>query len=223
MAIFDNEALEYDKWYSTKLGALVDEVETALSFKLIEPQKDMKILDFGCGTGNYSIKLAESGCLVTGMDISKKMLDIAEKKAEKSDLNIKFVYSESLKLPFKEETFDAALSIVTFDFIENSNNYFDEIFRVVKSGGRIVIGVINKDSSWGKLYQSEYFQNDSVFKYAHFFGKEDLKNIKKENLVEMGESLFFPPDTKEEELSIELERKLSNKNEGGFICGLWIK
>jgi len=46
----------------------------------------MNVLDVGCGTGNFSIKLAKLGCNVTGIDISDNMLNIARKRQVKKIL-----------------------------------------------------------------------------------------------------------------------------------------
>ena len=63
MAVFDKKADDYDRWYESKLGKFVDKVETELAFSLLNPFPN-EILDMGCGTGNFSIKLAEKGCKV---------------------------------------------------------------------------------------------------------------------------------------------------------------
>ncbi|MGB4131105.1 MAG: methyltransferase domain-containing protein, partial [Tepidanaerobacteraceae bacterium] len=68
MSIFDPEAKTYDIWYDTKMGAFADMVQTKLAFELFEPKKGMHVLDVGCGTGNFSIKLAKMGLKVTGID-----------------------------------------------------------------------------------------------------------------------------------------------------------
>ncbi|NJO92077.1 MAG: methyltransferase domain-containing protein [Chloroflexia bacterium] len=72
MIIFDKEATSYDGWYQTEKGKLIDEVETSLAIELLQPKRGMKVLDVGCGTGNYSIKLAKAGCNVTAIDVSQK-------------------------------------------------------------------------------------------------------------------------------------------------------
>ena len=81
MAVFDAIADSYDRWYEDSKGSFIDKVETDLAFKLFKVEKGMTY-DIGCGTGNFSIKLAEMGCKVTGIDISDKMLDIAQKGRE---------------------------------------------------------------------------------------------------------------------------------------------
>lgn len=52
------------------------------------------ILDLGCGTGNHSIRLAERGYEVTGVDRSQEMLDIAVQKSHKIGLKCNFIHSD---------------------------------------------------------------------------------------------------------------------------------
>lgn len=67
MQIFDGRAAGYDKWYQTKIGAFIDEVETDLAFSMFEVGEGEKILDAGAGTGNFSIKLAKKGAVIIGL------------------------------------------------------------------------------------------------------------------------------------------------------------
>ncbi|MDD2518149.1 MAG: methyltransferase domain-containing protein, partial [Synergistales bacterium] len=81
MAVFDDQAKKYDQWYMTSLGRHVDETETRCALELLRPGPGMKVLDVGCGTGNFSIKLVRLGCDVLGIDISREMLAVAGEKA----------------------------------------------------------------------------------------------------------------------------------------------
>lgn len=223
MAVFDKAAKEYDSWYETKLGSFVDKVETALAFDMIKLHPGMKILDVGCGTGNFSIKLARKGCKVIGIDISEEMLDIARKKAKQKGLDIEFHNMDIYNLSFQDNSFDAAFSMAAFEFIDRPLTALDEMLRVVKDKGQVLIGTISGDSKWGELYQSEPIKSNSVFKYAHFKTLENLRKLKPEKLAGSGQCLFIPPDAAEDQITMEQEQLLSVKEKGGYICALWKK
>ena len=223
MAIFDQEASEYDTWYQSNLGKFVDQVETELAFSLFKPEGEMKILDVGCGTGNFSIKLAEMGCKVIGIDKSEKMLEEAKRKAEMKGLNIEFLNMDVYDIELSDESFDGVFSMAAFEFIKRPKKAYDEMYRVLKKGGYLLIGTINRDSKWGELYMSEPFQENSVFKYADFKSMDDMESWDSENIVTSGEALFLPPNTEEENVSLELDKEFSASGRGGFICMLWKK
>jgi SAM-dependent methyltransferase len=55
---FDDQAAAYDRWFSTPLGRLVDKVEKQAIFSLAPEVQGRRILEIGCGTGNFSLALA---------------------------------------------------------------------------------------------------------------------------------------------------------------------
>jgi len=222
LEIFDTEALNYDEWYKSKKGSFIDKIETDCAFGLFKTKEGMKVLDVGCGTGNFSLKLAKRGCKVVGIDVSNAMLEIAKKKAEMENLNIKFLKMDAHNLDFEDESFDGVFSIATVEFIEDFQKAIDEMFRVVKKGGQILIGTINKDSKWGRFYKSRSFSN-SVFKYATFKGIEDLRNVHSNELVKIKECLFIPPNLDDEQFNSQNEERYFKAEMGGFICALWVK
>lgn len=223
MAVFDKIADSYDSWYLTKMGGFVDKVESELAFSMFDIYPGMKVLDVGCGTGNFSIKLAQQGCKVVGIDISDEMLDIARNKAEDLGLDIQFYNMDVYQLQFEDGGFDGAFSMAAFEFIDKPRAALDEMMRVVKEKGQVFIGTISGDSKWGELYKSEPIKSNSVFKYACFKTLEDLKQLYPEKLIKSGQCLFISPDMKEEEISMEKEEQLSKTEKGGYICALWEK
>ncbi|MFA5576339.1 MAG: methyltransferase domain-containing protein [Tissierellaceae bacterium] len=223
MEIFDNEANTYDSWYESKLGSFVDTVETELAFTLFKPQEGMKILDVGCGTGNFSIKLAEMGCQVVGIDISEKMLAEARKKIEGRNLDIKFYNMDVYNIDFQDGYFDGVFSMAAFEFIDRPQEAYDEMYRVLKEQGHLLIGTINLDSRWGQLYLSKSFQENTIFRYAKFKTMSDLQSLNVNEIMNSGQCLFISPNAKDEEIGMEVERSLSKSEKGGFICVLWKK
>ena len=224
MAIFDKEAKMYDDWYKTKLGNFVDKVETKCVFDLFKVRKGMKVLDVGCGTGNFSIKLAKMGCEVIGIDISEEMLKVAKDKAKKEGLNIKFYNMDVYDMKFEDNCFDGVISVTAFEFLKDPDKAIEEMFRVLKPKGYLLIGTINKDSEWGELYLSKEFQENTVFKYADFKTLEDMKAYKQNYLVDIKECLFISPNISEEDILMDKEIEMAQKGKrGGFICALWRK
>lgn len=223
MAKFDDSAKAYDEWYNSKLGKFVDKVEDDCAFGLFTVKKGMTVLDIGCGTGNYSIKLAKMGYKVIGIDVSDEMLNIAKEKAKDKGLDIGFYKKDVLNLDFEDEQFDAVFSMAALEFIPETKKAIDNIFKVVKKGGKILIGTINRESKWGELYLSKEFQENSVFKYAKLKTTEELKQLKSENLVNIKECLYIPPNVNEDDISLEKELELSKSERGGFVCTLWEK
>lgn len=223
MADFDQKAPEYDNWYETPMGALVDELETACAFSLFQAQENDLVLDAGCGTGNFSMKLARKGYRVRGIDISEPMLALAREKAEASSYDVSFEKMDLYHLTYSDETFDAVFSMAAFEFIEHPEQVLEEFFRVTKPGGHVLVGTITADSSWGEQYQKQMVRPDSVFHHAHFKTAEEMTALYPQWLVASDACVFFPPDTPNEELSHDLEKAWSPRGKGAFVCVLWKK
>jgi len=221
MTIFNEVASDYDQWYSTQMGRFVDEIETTCAFDLFSPEQGQNILDVGCGTGNFSIKLAEQGAVVIGIDVSEEMLSIARTKT--GALPISYKNMDLYQLEFQDNTFDAVFSMAAFEFVEFPERALSELFRVLKPGGKLLVGTIHLDSAWGRLYTSDYFQRETVFKHATFKTLEEMAAYYPESLKQTKECLFLPPDTPEPQISHETELQCSLNNRGGFICLIWEK
>lgn len=107
-----------------------------------------RILDICCGTGDLSItlaRLADYKPEITGMDFSREMLDVAEKKAPTTapGSNLKFIEADVSSLPFPDNHFDCIGISFAFRNITYKNpktaDYLREVLRVLKPGGQFVI------------------------------------------------------------------------------------
>ena len=174
MSLFDDSARDYDSWCKTPIGSYVDFLGSQLIAEVSMPKSGEVAVDLGCGTGIYSIWLAEKGLTVTGVDISNEMLKVEREKSEAKNLSISFKQSDLHHLPFENNTFDLAVCNIVLEFVSSPELVIAEGMRVLKKGGRLVVGVIGKYSEWAGTYQERGKQKeDSVFANAQFFSSEE--------------------------------------------------
>jgi demethylmenaquinone methyltransferase/2-methoxy-6-polyprenyl-1,4-benzoquinol methylase len=131
--------------------------------ELAKVQNGNRALDLCCGTGDLALALAQHGAETIGLDFSEKMLEVAEARRQKKILpnsklkiqNLKFLQGDAQQLPFPENSFD----IVTVGYgLRNLASWergLDEMFRVARPGGRIVVLEFGKPANW--LWRKIYF------------------------------------------------------------------
>ena len=222
MAVFDREAAIYDQWYDTNLGKVVDDVETECAFRLFSVPAGSRVLDVGCGTGNFSLKLAQRGCRVVGADLSAAMLSVAQKKVAAEGLAVDLARMDAHRLAFADASFDGVLAMATFEFLVRPEQALDEMLRVARPGSPIVVGTITRESDWGKLYCSPQFE-ETVFRYARLRAPEEMRQLKPEHLVDDQVCLYFSPDVDVAHLDLGQEQEQREDKQGGFVCLLWRK
>lgn len=109
--------------------------------KLAQFTSDMHILDVGCGIGGSSRRLShETGCRVTGVDLSEAYIDTAQRLTELLSMQerVRFEAASALDMPFQDGFFDGAWSLQMNMNVEDKLSWLTEVFRVIKPGGRAV-------------------------------------------------------------------------------------
>ncbi|WP_099331887.1 class I SAM-dependent methyltransferase [Actinomyces minihominis] len=101
----------------------------------IDPQPGALILDVAGGTGTSAAILSRSGADVVVCDISRGMIEVGEQKHPEVD----FVLGSATDLPFDDDTFDAVTISFGIRNVEDVPKALEEMYRVTKPGGRIVI------------------------------------------------------------------------------------
>jgi ubiquinone/menaquinone biosynthesis C-methylase UbiE len=111
--------------------------------------KGMHVLDVGCGTGALANVALEQGAkgIVCG-DIAALMLKKGKEKVGTGITNHTFCQLDAEGLPFRDNSFDAVLSGMTFGTLPNQKLALDEMVRVVKPGGLVCIGAHGLEHYW---------------------------------------------------------------------------
>ena len=198
MNIFDRYYEKYDAWYDKNKFAYLSELE---AIKKVLP-KNGKGLEIGVGTGRFASALG----IKFGIDPSIEMLKIAGKRG----VNVRLGNGE--RLPFKNDTFDYVAIIITICFVKYPQKVIEESCRVLKNGGRIIVGIVDKDSFLGKFY----LEKKSVFyKGAKFFSVAELTDLLKEagfNRFYHYQTIFELPDRMS-----SIEKPQNGFGKGGFV------
>jgi len=199
--IFNKHFKEYDEWYEKNKWVYLSEV---VVLKKVIP-KGKKGLEIGVGTGRFAQALG----IEYGIDPSEKMLSIAKKRG------IKTFVGRGEKLPFSDKEFDYVALIITLCFVENPEEVIKEAKRVLKDNGKIVIGIIAKNSPLGKIYQEKKEAGHKIYKYANFFTVEEVVDLLKRNGFK--NFVFYQTLFKPLEEIKEIEEPKEGFGEGSFV------
>jgi len=147
----------------------------------------------GCGIGGSSRRLSqETGCRVTGVDLSEAYIDTAERLTRLLGMQerVHFEAASALEMPFRDDFFDGVWSLQMNMNVEDKLSWLREVFRVLKPGGRAIFYEVcgnesalkfpvpwAQDSSMSFLIPCESFRNlleEAGFEIAVWNDKTDL-------------------------------------------------
>lgn len=142
------------EWYNKHLESGDDTYHAKIIFpnvlRLLGDITGKKILDMACGQGIFSEKLRDSGALVTGVDLGKQLIKIAEEKSlsikQKGTHRVTYhVSSTEDMFMLKDNSFDIVVCILALQNIENLQKTIKEASRVLEKNGRLLF-VLNHPS-----------------------------------------------------------------------------
>lgn len=141
-AMFDRIARNYDA-ANRAISMGMDKGWRRKTIGLLRPFRGGRYLDVGTGTGDLVFEMVHQSAnvIVDGIDPSEQMLEIARRKAEKRGLGdaVNFFNADALDLPMESNTYDGIVSGFCFRNIERRQKALEEMLRVLKPGGLLVI------------------------------------------------------------------------------------
>ena len=143
----DEVAETYEDKRFSRGGHLIDRREKEAVLAAIAPVEDRRILEIACGTGRFTVLLAERGADVVGLDISRAMLRQGREKAARADLTetLEFVRGDAARLPFPDDHFDTVVAMRFFHLAEDPSAFLAEMRRVASE--QIVFDTFNRFST----------------------------------------------------------------------------
>ncbi|MDA7552225.1 bifunctional 2-polyprenyl-6-hydroxyphenol methylase/3-demethylubiquinol 3-O-methyltransferase UbiG [Candidatus Pelagibacter sp.] len=108
-----------------------------------KPLKNIAILDIGCGGGLLSEPMSRLGASITGIDASKKNIEIAKFHAKKNKIKIKYISTSPEKFKTKKK-FDVILNMEIVEHVEDLNFFLKKSSELLKKNGLMFIATLNK-------------------------------------------------------------------------------
>src|SRR3972149_5017020 len=162
---------DYDAWYSAPRGAWIGEQEFRLLRAMLGPRPGEPLLAVGCGTGYFTRRFAADGeCRVTGLDIDCSWAGYA---ASQSAGKYAYVCGTAIELPFRNGTFDLAVSVAALCFVTDQRRGIREMLRVTKR--RFAIGLLHRRSLlyWEKGRSG----GKGAYRGAHWHTESEIREL----------------------------------------------
>lgn len=159
---FETHHQRYEAWFGEHEAAYISEL---LALRPFVPWEGGG-LEIGVGSGRFAAPLG----IQVGLDPSPAMLGHAASRG------IETVEGVAENLPFTDAAFDHALVMTTICFVDSAEKMLAEAHRVLKPGGRLIIGFIDRNSDMGQNYLAH--QDTSVFyRDATFFSADEVERL----------------------------------------------
>ncbi|AAL81299.1 class I SAM-dependent methyltransferase [Pyrococcus furiosus DSM 3638] len=162
---FEKYTERYEEWFERNKFAYLSELN---ALKSLLPTREC--VEVGIGSGRFAAPLG----IKMGVEPSKKMAEIARKRG------IRVIEGVAENLPFEDNSLDCILMVTTICFVDDPEKAIKEAYRVLKPGGYIVIGFVDKESLIGREYEKR--KDKSVFyRDARFFSAREIMELLERN------------------------------------------
>jgi SAM-dependent methyltransferase len=176
-AIPDLTPNAYSPWRASELGAITEQLERQLILELVGDDPGRRMLDIGCGDGEFALELKRRGAAVVGIDASAEMIDAARARAARESADVRFEVAVAERLPFADGQFDLVTAITILCFVADAAPVFQEIARVMRPGGRLVIGELGKWSTWAAGRRVRAWLGSRLWRRGRFRTAGELRDL----------------------------------------------
>jgi ubiquinone/menaquinone biosynthesis C-methylase UbiE len=206
--IFDfHTARAYEQWAKKPEIKRSEASELRMMMEILDPLRGKSVLEVGCGSGSGLIPFIEKGMLVTGIDPSPYMLDIAQRQVgHRADLH----RGAGEDLPFEDNSFHYVCLNSTLEFVDDYEAVIEEACRVAKD--KVYIGIMNRFAMKGYRLRINDVLSENVRAQLQYFSIGEINGILRRLLgnvpIDSRTICHFP---------VSLMRLFSRMEQSGFL------
>jgi ubiquinone/menaquinone biosynthesis C-methylase UbiE len=186
----------YATWRATPLGRITEDLEQQMVLRLAGALKGRSVLDVGCGDGALTVACREAGASsVVGCDIDPRMIATATARAARHKAAISYAVARAESLPFRDRSFDIVTAITLLAFVPEADRAVSEMARVLRAGGRLVIGDLGKWSLWAASRRIRGWMGSETWREARFRTASELRELvenAKLNVERVSGAIYYP-------------------------------
>lgn len=203
---FSLYAEDYDGWFDDPKRRILFELEVK-AVKILMKDLVPLFLEVGVGSGRFAAALG----IRYGIEPSDTLLQMATKRGIKAEK----AYGE--KLPFANGIFGAVFILFTLCFVEDPGKVLSEAKRVLRNGGKLILGIINRESKWGEHYQTKGAEGHPLYKHARFYSVKDVAAMIEDAglTIEAFSSTLCQPPSEMPREEVVHDRLVED---AGFVC-----
>ena len=189
----------YAAWRRSSLGEITEALEQRLILRLAGPLQGRSVLDVGCGDGTLALVAARHGAArVAGCDPDPRMIARARAQAARGAAPIELAVARAQALPFADGSFDVVTCITVLAFVADAAGAVREMARVLRPGGRLVVGDLGRWSCWAVRRRIRGWCGAALWRGARFRTAGGLAAMARGAGLTVGATrgaIFYPPWT----------------------------
>jgi ubiquinone/menaquinone biosynthesis C-methylase UbiE len=176
--VLDEEAFSdpvgYEAWFSTPLGAFVDDLDRGALGRVLEGSDPGVVVDVGAGTGHFVGMVAQRHRVIA-VEPSEAMR--TEGRLRTAGSTVRWCAGVGEHLPLASASVDGVIFMATLEWAPDPRRCAAEARRVVRPGGWLVIGFLSALSPWAALYRHRADEGAEPWQSARFFSRADVETL----------------------------------------------
>ena len=188
--------LDYALWRRTRLGAITEALEARSVLAAAGEVSGLLVLDVGCGAGAYAVALARRGATVLGIDVSVPALLAARVQAQEANAQVGLAAADAACLPVRDDSVDLVFAVTALTFTASPERAVREAARVLRPGGRLVVGELGAWSTWSAWRRVRSWVAPGVWHGRRFWTVARLRELVSVAGLVPGSArgaVYFPP------------------------------